>query len=110
MKILHACLNLRRSMARCQYDFYITTIFNQAQTIKPKSQLVDAGRSSGEPMRAQHLVIDFTPRREDTPEIQARCQQFWQFAKKQPELQGMMVQPVSIKCLCQNPHYSFFYL
>ncbi|CAH0578912.1 unnamed protein product [Chrysodeixis includens] len=60
---------------------------------KPEPQLVDPGKSSGEPLRAQHLVIDFAPGREDTPEIQAKCQQFWKFAKNKPELGGMMVQP-----------------
>ncbi|XP_026725404.1 uncharacterized protein LOC113492228 [Trichoplusia ni] len=63
------------------------------QENKPEAQLVDPGKSSGEPLRAQHLVIDFTPGREDTPEIQAKCQQFWQFTKNKPELGGMMVQP-----------------
>lgn len=34
-------------------------------------------------MKAHHLVIDFAPGREDTPEIQERCHQYWQNKNRQ---------------------------
>lgn len=68
---------------------------HQANAMNRKLAGVDHGRCSGEPMKEQHLVIDFTPRRKDTPETVERCQQFRKFANKQAELEGMMAQPVS---------------
>ncbi|XP_063897795.1 uncharacterized protein LOC110382488 [Helicoverpa armigera] len=56
-----------------------------AQAIKRKQDALDKAKSSGEPMRAQHLVIDFAPGREDTPEIQARCHQYWELAKNKTD-------------------------
>ncbi|PZC71502.1 hypothetical protein B5X24_HaOG213210 [Helicoverpa armigera] len=57
----------------------------EAQAIKRKQDALDKAKSSGEPMRAQHLVIDFAPGREDTPEIQARCHQYWELAKNKTD-------------------------
>uniref|UniRef100_A0A2A4J5M8 Uncharacterized protein n=1 Tax=Heliothis virescens TaxID=7102 RepID=A0A2A4J5M8_HELVI len=64
-----------------------------AQAVKQRQtkEALDQGRSSGEPMR--HLFIDFTPGREDTPEIQARCHQYWELAKNRTELDGMHSSP-----------------
>lgn len=51
--------------------------------------------SCGEPLMAQHLMLDFTPGDEDTEYIQKKCCAFWDFIKSYPELQSLMVVPVS---------------
>ncbi|CAG5059619.1 unnamed protein product [Parnassius apollo] len=38
---------------------------------------VDPGKACGEPLHAQHVMIDFSPRPEDTDEVQERCVDLW---------------------------------
>ncbi|CAH0701487.1 unnamed protein product [Spodoptera exigua] len=61
----------------------------KAEALAKAQKQVDHGPSCGEPVKAPHLVIDFTPGREDTPEIQKRCQQYWQDAKNRQEHNDM---------------------
>ncbi|XP_059056930.1 uncharacterized protein LOC131850646 [Achroia grisella] len=44
--------------------------------------VVDAGRSTGESLKAQHLVLDFTPKAEDNEEVQRRCLRLWDLAQQ----------------------------
>ncbi|XP_052759457.1 uncharacterized protein LOC116413544 isoform X1 [Galleria mellonella] len=58
----------------------------------PQITCSDFGEGScGEPLLAQHLVIDFSPTEElDNDVVQKKCCAFWKFIRSNPELQTMM--------------------
>ncbi|KAF9817601.1 hypothetical protein SFRURICE_014740 [Spodoptera frugiperda] len=55
----------------------------KAEALTQKQTETENDQSCGEPVKAHHLVIDFAPGREDTPEIQERCHQYWQNKNRQ---------------------------
>ncbi|CAK1546912.1 unnamed protein product [Leptosia nina] len=59
----------------------------------PLNEKVEIGRGDGEPVKPQHLVIDFTPGRDDTPELQQKVCKFWNFVDRSPELDEFLEQP-----------------
>ncbi|XP_022831225.1 uncharacterized protein LOC111359804 [Spodoptera litura] len=61
----------------------------KAEALTQKQEEIENDQSCGEPVKAHHLVIDFAPGREDTPEIQERCHQYWQDAKNRQEHNNM---------------------
>ena len=48
----------------------------------------------GEPLVAQHLVLDFTPNEDDTDLVQEKICSFWKFINNNPEIQNLKVKPV----------------
>ncbi|KAI8435522.1 hypothetical protein MSG28_003821 [Choristoneura fumiferana] len=56
---------------------------------------VDSGRVCGEPFRPQHLVIDFHRQPGDNEGVEQKCNDFWNFVRKQPAMGGMLVTPES---------------
>lgn len=49
----------------------------------------------GEPLKTQHVAVDFTPSEElDTEFVQNKCFAFWDFVSNSLELQDLKVLPV----------------
>ncbi|CAH3999129.1 unnamed protein product [Pieris brassicae] len=67
------------------YTFYADV------NVTPEQKL-DTGRACGEPLKAQHLVINFTPDRDDSIEVQQKIQKFWNLVDQSSEL-GTFLEP-----------------
>ncbi|XP_028163944.1 uncharacterized protein LOC114355343 [Ostrinia furnacalis] len=99
VQVVSDCLTFLLSMLCCQ----CWTLMPLSPTTSEKASVesfqilpearIEPGRASGEPFRAQHLVIDFSPQPGDTEETGAKCQQFWEAVNAHPDLDGMMVLP-----------------
>ncbi|XP_068632063.1 uncharacterized protein [Battus philenor] len=75
------CCEARMSSATSTYTNTSEPSFSkQSQLLVTPA--VDAGRATGEPFQPHHVVIDFSPRPEDTNEVQERCLEFLKLINK----------------------------
>ncbi|XP_022121568.2 uncharacterized protein LOC110997631 [Pieris rapae] len=59
--------------------------------VAPEEKL-DTGRACGEPLKTQHLVINFTQGHDDSIEVQQKVQKFWNLVDQSSEL-GKFLEP-----------------
>ncbi|XP_026725403.1 uncharacterized protein LOC113492227 [Trichoplusia ni] len=77
----------------------VLSTFSMADSVPPMSDeslcniSVFDETSCGEPMRAQRLLIDFTPNKEDSDFVQRKICTFWNFIANTPEIKNLRVLP-----------------